>query len=95
MSCNLSRAQNSSHEDPSVTARLRVQLDNANVPQPRMDEGSWLQDGTTFRQRTNKECLVQHAFRRSLDDSLRTRKLNRTLSTQVDVPRVDAAGVEP
>lgn len=72
-----------------------VQLDNANVPQPRADDGNWLQDGTTFRQRTDKECLVQHAFRRSLDESLRARKLNRTLSIQVEVPSVDAAGVDP
>jgi hypothetical protein len=71
-----------------------VQQDNANVPQPRADEGVWVAEGKAFLQKVDKVCLLRHAFRRSLDSSLRARELNRNLSVQVDVPPVDAKGVE-
>ena len=75
-----------------------MQRDNANVPLPRQDGAeSWLRDdsmgATTFRRRLDQDCLQLSSFRRSLDESLQTRHLNRTLSVQKPVPPVDSDGV--
>lgn len=82
-----------------LSGDLRVQRDHANVPLPRQDEDSWLKDqstgAATFRRRLDRDCQQLSSFHRSLDESLHTRHLNRTLSIQKPVPRVESEGVTP
>ena len=72
-----------------------MQRDNANVPQPRMEEGTWRKVGSTFQQEPDHACLAENTFRRSMADAMRTSHLNSTLSIPVDVPEVQDEGVDP
>lgn len=72
-----------------------VQLDKANVPQPLAGQGAWFCDGTTWRQRTDKERLAQQTMQRSLEARASVRHLNSFMSIKKQVPEVQVDDVEP
>jgi hypothetical protein len=75
--------------------RKCTQMDNAHAPLPRADN-SWIQDndGLTYKQKADLAHERQLSFRRSLEDSFRSERLNKSLSIQRDASIHIPAGID-
>jgi WD domain, G-beta repeat len=70
------------------------QKERINIPHPaaRADDGAWMMEatqsgvGTVYKQKPDEKQLAQEVFQRSLSQSMRQSRLNRTLSVQKSAP---------